>query len=133
VSISPEIIVTTQDFERLQRLLRTHATPLVDRLEDELARAELVAPSDVPANVVTMNSEVVYEEVLSGVRRVIRLVYPKDADSERGLVSVLAPLGSAIFGLAAGQEIEWTMPRGVRRVRIVAVPYQPEAHGDMTL
>jgi len=60
-------------------------------------------------------------------------VYPKDANADRGWVSVLAPLGSALLGLRVGQEIDWRMPGGVRRVRVLAVPYQPEAAGDLTL
>jgi regulator of nucleoside diphosphate kinase len=45
----------------------------------------------------------------------------------------LAPLGSALIGLRVGQEIAWRMPSGVRRVRVVAVPYQPEASGEFDL
>jgi regulator of nucleoside diphosphate kinase len=49
------------------------------------------------------------------------------ADAARGWVSVLAPLGSALIGLRVGQEIDWPMPRGVRRIRIVAVLSPPAA------
>lgn len=129
----PGIVVTTQDFERLQRVLAMEATPVAERLESELARARLVAPREVQGDVVTMNSDVVYEDTLSHAQRAVRVVYPKDADAKRGWVSVLAPLGSALLGLRVGQEIEWTMPGGIRRVRVVAVPYQPEANGAYSL
>jgi len=129
----PEIIVTTQDFERLQRLVACTSSSAAERLDAELARARLVAQTDIPADVVTMNSDVIYEDAASGERRVVRLVYPKDAEAARGWVSVLAPVGSALLGLRQGQAIEWPVPRGTRRLRVVAVPYQPESQGHFGL
>jgi regulator of nucleoside diphosphate kinase len=60
------------------------------------------------------------------------LVYPFEADASAGRISVLAPVGTALLGLVVGQTIEWPMPSGQsRRLRVVAVPYQPEAAGDL--
>jgi regulator of nucleoside diphosphate kinase len=48
-------------------------------------------------------------------------------------VSVLAPVGTALLGLAVGESIDWTMPDGRRRrLRVVAVPHQPEADATRT-
>lgn len=129
----PDIIITTQDFERLQRVVNAANSSAAERLDAELARARLVAQTDIPSDVVTMNSDVVYEDAKSGERRSVRLVYPKDAEADRGWVSVLAPIGSALLGLRQGQEIDWPTPSGNRRLRVVAVPYQPESSGDFTL
>jgi regulator of nucleoside diphosphate kinase len=133
MSALPDIIVTTQDFERLQRLVSCSDTTAAERLDAELARAQLLPQTDIPADVVTMNSDVVYEDAASGERRAIRLVYPRDAQATRGYVSVLAPIGSALLGLRQGQEIEWPTPSGRRRLRVLAVPYQPERAGDFAL
>jgi regulator of nucleoside diphosphate kinase len=130
---SPEIVITTQDFERLQRLVACIDSSAAERLDAELARARLVAATEIPADVVTMNSDVVYEDEGSGERRAVRLVYPRDAEAERGWVSVLAPVGSALLGLRQGQQIDWPTPRGTRRLRVVSVPYQPESHGHYAL
>jgi regulator of nucleoside diphosphate kinase len=80
-----------------------------------------------------MNSKVTYEDVKSGKRQTVRLVYPRDANVSKDRISVFAPLGSALLGLREGQEIEWTMPGGVRRIKVVEVLYQPEAAGDFHL
>ncbi len=127
MSRPPAIVVTTTDFARLQHLLEVSLASAAEPLEAELARAKLVAPEAVPPDLVTMNSDVTYADLASGARRTVRVVYPPDADAARGWVSVLAPLGSALIGLRVGQEIDWPMPRGVRRIRIVAVPSQPAA------
>ena len=124
MSRSPALVVTTTDFARLQHLLEVSLARASEPLEAELGRARLVAPDEVPADVVTMDSDVTYEDVATGATRTVRVVYPRDADPGRGWISVLAPLGSALLGLQVGQEIDWHLPRGVRRLRIVAVPRQ---------
>lgn len=122
------IIVNELDFSRLTRLLEQHDNT-GDALAAELERAVLVRPSAVPKDVVTMNSDVEYEDEETNQRRVVRIVYPRDADAERGHVSVLAPIGSALLGLRIGQSIRWPLPDGSRRLRVLAIPYQPEAAG----
>jgi regulator of nucleoside diphosphate kinase len=130
----PEIIVTDLDVERLQRLLDTlppRAREAAQALETELARAQVVAPTAVPKDVVTMNSRVRFEELESGKLGEASLVYPHDSDINNGSISVLAPVGMALLGLRAGQSIDWPMPTGrCKRIRVREVTYQPEAAGD---
>jgi len=46
-------------------------------------------------------------------------------------VNVVAPIGTAILGLAEGQTIEWPQPDGqLMKVTIEKVLYQPEREGD---
>lgn len=125
------IIVTDLDLQRLRTVLDHHDVPTAEALDAELHRAVVVPQREVPADVVTMNSDVLYEDESTGARRTVRVVYPRDADAGRGWVSVLAPIGSALLGLRVGQHIDWNVPAGRRRLRIVDVPYQPEAAGDL--
>lgn len=133
MSTAPHIVITKQDQDRLLRLIEQSNSETLARLEEEIERAEIVSPSAVPSDVVTMNSDVVYEDLSSGKRRTVRLVYPKDADAALGRVSIFAPVGMALIGLRAGQEIEWPTPGGSRSVRVVDITYQPEAQGDFDL
>lgn len=133
----PEITLTALDRERISALLQTQPRSYgVDLapLGRELARASIVAPDAVAADVVTMNSRVCFEDEASGVRREITLVYPPEADPSCARVSILSPEGSALLGLRVGQAIDWTFPRACRRrLRVYAVPYQPEASGHFHL
>ena len=133
MSTAPEIVITSQDLDRLRHLIGSSTSPAAERLDRELSRAEVVVQTAVPPDVVTMNSDVTFEDVDTEVRRTVRLVYPRDADAELGRVSVLAPMGSALLGLRSGQSIEWPTPGGTRRVRVVQVLYQPERSGDFEL
>ncbi len=133
----PPIVVTTQDYDRLHSVLEPIlAASTSDHLEllvQELERAQVVPPHELAPDVVSMNSEFVYEDLATGKRRAARLVYPGEADIDRGWISVFAPLGSALLGLRVGHEIDWAMPSGVRRLKVIEISYQPEAAGDLSL
>jgi regulator of nucleoside diphosphate kinase len=129
----PNIVISSLDAERLEALLASlpkDTFPGRAELEAELARAEIVDPKDIPSTVVTMNSTVRFSVASSTEQFTLTLVYPRDMDSSSSKISILAPVGSALLGLAQGDEIEWPKPGGGRlRVRIEEVLYQPERAG----
>ncbi len=130
----PAIKITSTDFDRLDDLLERpqyRQSPAAAALRRELARAEIVEPAQVPPGVVTMRSTARCVEAGEGREYELTLVYPDEADGGAGQVSVLAPVGTAMLGLAAGQEIDWPGPGGqMLRLRVLAVTYQPEAAGE---
>lgn len=129
----PNIIISEQDLHRLETMLehQSKMTITMQHLEEELARAEVVAPDAIPANVVTMNAKVLITIAPSTEATEITLVYPHDFCGDKGQVNVIAPVGAAILGLAEGQEIEWPQPDGhLMKVKIEKVLYQPEREGD---
>jgi regulator of nucleoside diphosphate kinase len=134
VSTQPNIVISEVDLERLERLLDSlpaNAFPGHQALEAELERAEIRPSKEMPDNVVTMNSEVRFRMSSSNEEFTLRLVYPKDADGSAGKISILAPVGGALLGLAQGDEIEWPGPGGgTVKVRIEEIIYQPERSGD---
>jgi regulator of nucleoside diphosphate kinase len=132
-NIEQDITITDFDLQRLLPVIDHHDSAVARSLETELDRANIVSQRAVPADVVTMNSEVVYEDVATFEKRTVRVVFPKDADANRGRISVLAPIGSALLGLRVGQSIEWPVPTGLKRIRVVEIRYQPEACGDFEL
>ena len=132
MSAPPKLVVSSLDVERLENLLDSlpAQAPGKKELEAELARSEVVAPEAVPPNVVTMNSTVRFRVTSSEESFCLTLVYPKDMDDSGEKISIMAPVGSALLGLAEGDEIEWPKPGGsLQRVHIDAVTYQPERAG----
>lgn len=129
----PAIIISQQDLQRLETMLehQSKLTTTMQHLEDELARADVVAPQEIPENVVTMNARVKITIAPANEPTEIILVYPHDFRGDKGQVNVLAPVGAAILGLSEGQEIEWPQPDGhLMKVKIEKVLYQPEREGD---
>lgn len=128
---APQICLTQPDMDRLLQLIDAYPGKRFDQLESELLRAKVVPREQIPQDVVTMNSRVLFENETTGERREVTLVYPNMADIDAGKISVLVPVGTALLGLRVGQSIDWELPSGAKqRYRIVSVPYQPEAAGE---
>ena len=102
----------------------------LQQLDDELDRARVVAASEIPSDVVTMNSKLALRELDTGEEMIFTVVFSSEANADEHRISVLAPLGTAVLGYRAGDAIEWAVPGRTRRVRIESVLYQPEAAGS---
>ncbi|MBN8893488.1 MAG: nucleoside diphosphate kinase regulator [Rhodanobacter sp.] len=128
------ITVSRIDLDRIEALLERLPAAEADKLQAlraELDRADVVEPADMPPHIVTMNSTVVFEDESDGEKLTLTLVYPAGAGAP-GTVSILAPVGSALLGLARGQQIDWPMPDGrKRRLKVLEITYQPEAAGHL--
>ena len=133
----PAITISTLDLDRIDLML--DRLPLAqaaarDALSDELARADVLAPWDMPPRVVTMRSTVRFRLDGKHGEWCKTLVYPKEIGEGDDTVSVLSPVGSALLGLAEGDCIEWTHPDGCTLgVEVVEVIYQPERAGHYHL
>lgn len=132
--------LTEHDLGRLRHLiadLGRQARDLpagAEALEELLDLGRVVKPQDIPHNVVTMNSKIVFEELQTREKRTVTVVYPEDADPVAGKISVLSPVGIALLGLAEGTEAELPLPHGrTARIGIREISYQPEANGVYTL
>ena len=123
-------VVTELDFVRLSKL---ESIGLPDGLSDALELAEQVPSPAVPADVVTMYSQVRVLEDGALASRTLTVCYPHDAEPAEGFVSVLSPVGAALLGLRVGAQARWVTPQGdARTARVLAILFQPEASGDYT-
>jgi regulator of nucleoside diphosphate kinase len=107
------VLLTEADFANLS-LLRHN--PDIGRLLD---CATVVASDAMPPDIVTMNTQLVLRDEATGERRVVRVVFPEDADPAAGRISVLDPVGLALLGASPRHAIP-------PRLRIERVIYQPE-------
>lgn len=137
-SASPPLHITQKDMERLRLVVDRNIDgklgPAAEALELELDRATVVADGQVPADVLTMRSRALCEDLETGKQRELVLSYPNETDPSEGKVSVLAPVGLALLGLRVGDTIRWPMPNGRETVlKLVKILYQPEAAGESDL
>lgn len=117
-------IISEGDFVRLM------AMQPPPELRAELERAIVIPLESMQPNIVSMQSRVCYQDVDTGTRREIEIVFPDEADISCGKVSVLAPVGAALIGLTVGQQIEWQFPDGSsHRLEVVEVIPQQQ-HRD---
>ena len=105
----------------------------LENLRAELERAEIVATQDISGDVITMNSTVALIDLDTREEETYTLVYPEQADTSQGRISILAPVGTAMLGYQVGDVFEWDVPAGKRRLKVAKILYQPEASGDFDL
>ena len=75
-----------------------------------------------------MNSIVRVRNLDSDERSTFRLVFPEDADMARRRLSVLAPVGAALFGRKEGERVRVLLPsRRVHHLEIDKLFHDPEA------
>jgi len=128
--------VTEFDLFRLRVLLATAKQPgtLLDGqmklLQEVLEQADIVAPQEIPGDVVTMNSRVRLKDSRSREDMVVTLVFPRDATSDTALeplqASILTPIGLSVFGRHVGDELDG-------KIRVDELLFQPEAAGNFDL
>ena len=137
-STTPDLFLSRLDCERIEALLELPGSAAIDTsaLEAELARAQIVEPAQMPADVITMNSTAEVLDLDSGELLTFTVVFPRalerDADGQPDKVSILAPVGSALLGLRIGDSIEWPVPGGrTIRLQVLSIRFQPEAAGEL--
>lgn len=129
--MSSKIHVARSELDRLRALVEQHSegrdAASAERLGAELDRAVVVEL--LPDGVVAPGSRVRFEDVRTRVLREAVLVYPSGADASAGRISVLAPIGAALLGLAVGDTIAWPLP-GDREARIRILSVEPPAAAE---
>jgi len=121
------LVILETDYQRLLKLIEQNDTASADMLDVEISRADIVKAKDFPSNVVTMDSVVTFIDLDSNEEKTISLVYPADANVDEMKISILSPVGSALFGLRIGGKIDWPVQGKIRRLKVVTV-VQPERH-----
>jgi regulator of nucleoside diphosphate kinase len=126
---SGERTLTELDFARL--MLRSGQLPA--ELKSRFEFPHLVAPQDIPPDVITMYSQVEIVDTLSHRRQKLTICYPGDTEPTLGFISVLSPVGASLLGLRVGATAHWRTPIGdLCTAEVAALLFQPEASGDYT-
>ena len=117
------LLAAESDMVATLALQAEHRQPVVAAmLLEEIERAELHEPGTLPGNAVTLGSEIVFIDERTSQLRTVELVLPARANIAEGRISILTPMGAALYGLTADQSIDWPDLDGhERRIRIVRV------------
>lgn len=129
-----KIYITQFDKDRLMKLLdkKKPHDDFDKALLVELDKGELVNPKEVPADVITMNSEIRFSGEHDEDWK-YWLVFPEDADLENNKISILSPIGCALLGYGVGDKITLHTPQGRKDLIVKEVIHQPEREGNFDL
>ncbi|MGO3236939.1 MAG: GreA/GreB family elongation factor [Psychroflexus halocasei] len=92
----------------------------ISHLYAELEKVKVVNEEEMPKDVIRFNSIVTFETPFSK-NQTYQVVTPEKSDIKNNKISVLAPMGLALFGYAKGDEITWEFPSGENTIKITDV------------
>ncbi|NLE07148.1 MAG: nucleoside diphosphate kinase regulator [Parcubacteria group bacterium] len=126
------IYITKNDYEKLMSLINEKSSydEHDKNLLAELGRATIVASQEIPNDVITMNSLVIFSDTQSGNQLEYWLVFPEDADITQKKISIFSPIGCALLGYKIGDLIEVDIPGGKKKLKVEKILHQPEAEGN---
>ena len=117
------LLAAESDMVASLALQAEHRFPVVAAmLLEEIERAELHEVETLPKTAITIGSQVDFVDEKSSQLRSVELVLPASANIAEGRISIVTPMGAALYGLTAGQSIDWPDLDGhERRIRILRV------------
>lgn len=116
------IYISRDDYSKLRLLIMTalysDASRALGKLRDELDRAAVIDPAAFPADVVTMNSTVEFEDLGTSEIEEYTITFPENAAVDHKRISILAPIGLALIGCRVGDLVKWPTPGGIRQLKV---------------
>lgn len=118
-------ILTNSDYKTIHSLLQNLPASLkgreVSQLQQEIKSAEIIPDETISEDIIQLNSKFEVQELLSGKFMNLQLVLPHQADLKQNKISILSPLGVALIGFRQGMTVEWTLPGGLKKLKIISV------------
>jgi len=95
----------------------------IRELEDKIARADVIDPSQLGGPKVKFGAKVTLEDIESGKILVFKLVGPEESDLESGTISVTSPVARACLNREVGDEVRVRAPGGQRTYEISSIDW----------
>lgn len=118
------VLLCEEDFRLLKQLV---GISIVNDMEEEmtlayeLSRAIIVKDNALPPHTVRLNSKVRVQDTASKKNTDLTIVMPPYADIKQKKISILTPMAAALIGFRKGDEIEWKMPSGMKKYKVLEV------------
>jgi len=128
-----KIRIAVYDSQQLEELLRIARNKgrRYPVLEKKLGEADVFFSNDMPANVVTLNAKILVKDMDTEKEKLVQVVFPPEENLDKGMFSILSPVGIALIGRQTGEIAKWKEPSGLKTVRIEEVANQPESVGEI--
>lgn len=118
-------ILTKSDYNTIKDLIVNTPSHLITKeislLAREIEKAKKVMEAKIDPRVIRINSSFEVQDVASGKLLSFQLTLPKFGNLAEKKLSILSPLGVALIGFQEGMEIEWDLPGGLKKLKILKV------------
>lgn len=93
-------------------------------LEDKMSRADVIDTTKMTGNVIKFGAHVRVVDEDTDQEQSFQIVGEYEADIEKGLLALTAPLPRALIGKKAGDSVEFTTPKGTKAYEVLDVKYK---------
>ncbi|MEX2566844.1 MAG: GreA/GreB family elongation factor [Cyclobacteriaceae bacterium] len=118
-------IIKETDYNTIKGIIH-NLTPFeqtreVGQLSHQIESARRIPDATIPNDVIQLNSY--FEVELSHPVQCIKMTMttPKNANLSEQKISVFSPLSIALIGFSQGQVVDWVLPGGPRKIKILKV------------
>jgi regulator of nucleoside diphosphate kinase len=116
------VVLSESDYTTLNRLASYQSAPGDNMsLRYEINRAIVVKDSAFPSNTIRISSKATVIDLETDEESSFRIVMPGEADIHQRKISILTPMGTALIGFREGDELQWRMPKGMKRLKVLKV------------
>jgi regulator of nucleoside diphosphate kinase len=123
-----QLLINKDDYEMINAYLRrslsaenTFSRREAEYLKAEILKAKIVNKNELPDDVVRLNSTVTIEDAKEKKQMQVKVVTPDKANIKQRMISIFAPIGTALIGFRKGQSVSWMMPAGRKVFTILDV------------
>jgi len=96
----------------------------IQELNDKIARAQVINPSELDTDKVVFGATVTLFDSDSETEVTYQIVGEDEADIKQGKISVTSPVGKALIGHRADDEVRIKVPSGLKIYEITDIRYE---------
>jgi transcription elongation factor GreA len=93
----------------------------IREIEQKLANSEIMENISPPTDKVGFASVVTLENLDNGGKATYQIVGPDESDISSGKISIISPLGKALIGKEAEEEVTVKTPGGIKKYTILKI------------
>ncbi|MET3022228.1 GreA/GreB family elongation factor [Flavobacterium hydatis] len=122
-----KIVIEAKELELLKEIISTVQNNSdriynlsLKRLSRELETATVMTHNQMPEKIVRINSKVTVQ-IATNIIKNFQIVVPEKSNLNLNKLSVMSPMGLALYGYTVNDEISWQFPSGINKLKILNV------------
>lgn len=119
------LIISSKDYHTIKALIDHQNIRFQVKesrlLSEEIKKMEILSGELIPEDLVGINSEISIKDLGSGKIMNFIITLPSQASMKEKKISIFAPISIALLGFRKGDKIEWKMPGGLKKIKILDV------------
>ncbi len=100
---------------------QAHNAARMAEVESKLANVRIIENENIPSDKVFIGAIVSLKDLDTDEELKYMMVSPEESNYDEGKLSILSPIGKALLGHAAGEELSIKVPAGTLRYKILKI------------